>query len=123
MYKDNREYIKALEAAGELVNINQEVDWDMEAGAIVRKVCEEKGPSPLMNKIKDYPGHRYFGAPLASYRKLAISLGMPPESSIPEIAQTYLERTNKTPIKPVLVDKDKAPCKENIFIGDKDRHA
>jgi len=119
VYKDNREYIKALEAAGELVTINQEVDWDMEAGAIVRKVCEEKWPSPLMNKIKDYPGHRYFGAPLASYRKLAISLGMDPNSSIPEIANVYLERTtNKAPVKPVLVDKDKAPCKENIFIGD-----
>ncbi|MDO9535689.1 MAG: phenylphosphate carboxylase subunit alpha, partial [Bacillota bacterium] len=118
MYKDNREYMKALDAAGELVTINQEVDWDMEAGAIVRKVCEEKAPSPLMNNIKEYPGHRYFGAPLATYRKLAISLGMDPDSSIPEIADVYLSRTNKPPVKPVIVDRDKAPCKENIILGD-----
>ncbi len=118
MYKDNREFIKALEAAGELVTIDQEVDWDMEAGAIVRKVCEDKAPSPLMNKIKDYPGHRYLGAPLANYRKLAIAMGMDPESSIPEIAGEYLERTNREPVKPVIVEKDQAPCKENIITGD-----
>jgi phenylphosphate carboxylase alpha subunit len=118
VYKDNRDFMKALDAAGDLVTINQEVDWDMEAGAIVRKVCEEKAASPLMNKIKDYPGHRYFGAPLATYRKLAISLGIDPNSSIPEIAEVYLSRTNKPPVKPVMVDKDKAPCKENIILGD-----
>jgi len=118
MYKDNREYLKALDAAGELVTIEQEVDWDLEAGAIVRKVCEDQGPSPLMNKIKDYPGHRYFGAPLSTYRKLAISLGLDPGSSIPEIAGVYLKRTNKAPVKPVMVNRSQAPCKENIVTGE-----
>ncbi|RJX28257.1 MAG: phenylphosphate carboxylase subunit alpha [Dethiobacter sp.] len=116
-YKDNREFIEALDAAGELVRIDQEVDWDLEAGAIVRKVCEEKAASPLMNKIKDYPGHRYLGAPIATYRKLAITLGMDPDSSIPQIAQEYVKRINQQPVKPVMVDKKQAPCKENIITG------
>ncbi len=117
-HNDNREYMAALEQYGELVRIKQEVDWDMEAGAIVRKVCEDKLPAVVMENIKDYPGHTYFGAPLASYRRLAISLGMEPDSSIPAIAAEYLQRTNRPPIKPVLIDKSQAPCKQNILLGE-----
>ena len=117
-FKDNREYIAALEAVGDLVRIRQEVDWDMEAGAIVRKVCEEKAPAPLMESIKDYPGHSYFGAPLATYPRLAMVLGMEPNSSIPEIAEEYLKRTSSPGIKPKIVDKSQAPCKENVLLGD-----
>lgn len=118
VYKDNRDFIKALEEVGDLVTINEEVDWHLEAGAIVRKVCEDKAQSPLMNNIKDYPGHRYFGAPLATYGRLAVSLGLDPNASIPEIAAEYLRRTNKPPVQPVMVDKEQAPCKENILLGD-----
>ena len=57
--------------------MDQEVDWDMEMGAIVRLVCEKQGPSPYFKKIKDYEGFEAFGAPLATYRKLAVSLGLP----------------------------------------------
>jgi 4-hydroxy-3-polyprenylbenzoate decarboxylase len=118
-YKDNRDFMKALEASGDLVTVAQEVDWDMEMGAIVRRVCEKKGPSPYFKRIKDYPGFEGFGAPLATYRKLAISLGLPPEASIPEIARVYIERTEKgTPIAPRVVDRSQAPCKQHVFLGD-----
>lgn len=117
-YKDNREYIAALEKNNDLVRIKDEIDWDMEAGVIVRRVCEEGAPSPMMENIKDYPGHRYFGAPLATYPRLATVLGLEPNSSIPEIAAEYLKRTSGTPIKPKIIDKAKAPCKENIITGD-----
>ncbi len=117
-FKDNREYIAALEAAGDLVRIRQEVDWDMEAGAIVRKVCEEKAPSPLMENIKDYPGHSYFGAPLATYQRLAMVLGLDRDTPVPKIAEEYLRRTSSAPVKPRVIDKSQAPCKENILLGE-----
>ena len=117
-YKDNREYINALEENNDLVRIKQEVDWDLEAGAIVRKVCEEKAPVPLMENIKDYPGHRYLGAPLATHARLALSLGLKPDTKVPDIAKEYLRRTNQQPVKPILVDKSQAPCKENILLGE-----
>lgn len=117
-YKDNREFIKALEKTGDLVTIEQEVDWDLEMGAIVRRVCEIKAPAPYFKKIKDYPGFEAFGAPLATYRRLAIALGLAPDTPIPEIARVYMERTSKEPIKPVIVDKTSAPCKDNIILGD-----
>ena len=83
IYKDNREFIKGLEKHGELVTVKQEVDWDLEMGAIVRRVCEKKLPSPYFKKIKDYPGFEALGAPLATYKRLAIAMGMDPASTRP----------------------------------------
>ncbi|MCW9033885.1 MAG: phenylphosphate carboxylase subunit alpha [Rhodospirillales bacterium] len=114
----NREFIEALKKSGDCVQIDQEVDWDNEAGAIVRRCCELEAPSPYMTKIKDYPGFSFMGAPLSTYRRMAISLGMDPESTLPEISKEYLARTNSEPIESVTISKDKAPCKENILTGD-----
>ena len=117
-YKDNRAFIEALRATGDLVQVDQEVDWDLEMGAIVRRVCEQKGPSPYFRAVKDYPGFEALGAPLANHRKLAIALGLPPDTPIPEIGRTYLERTNGPAIPPKVVSRDQAPCKENVLLGD-----
>ena len=43
-YKDNRAYIKALLKTGDAVVVNEEVDWDLEMGAIVRRMCRRSGP-------------------------------------------------------------------------------
>lgn len=117
-YKDNREFIKGLDEAGLLVTVEQEVDWDLEMGAIVRRVCEMKAPSPYFKSIKDYAGFEALGAPLATYPKLALALGLPPDSSIPEIGRVYTERTGGAPIHPVVVERDSAPCKQNVITGD-----
>lgn len=117
-YKDNREFIKALEANDDLVTIHQEVDWDLEMGAIVRRVCEKKSASPYFKKIKDYPGFEALGAPLATYRRLAIAMGMSPNAPVPEISDEYVKRTTGAPVKSIRVDRKKAPCKENILMGD-----
>ena len=66
--KDNREYIQALKESGDLVTIEQEVDWEHEMGAIVRRACEKQTSSPYFKNIKDYPGQECFGAPLSTYR-------------------------------------------------------
>ena len=115
--QDNREFIEALKKYGDVVHIEQEVDWDLEAGAIVRRVCELNSPAPFMERIKDYPGFRYLGAPLATYRRLAIALGLEPGLSVRELAQEYLRRTEGKPVEPVLIDRSSAPCKENILLG------
>ena len=118
-YKDNRAYIEALLKTGDAVVVNEEVDWDLEMGAIVRRVCERKGPSPYFKKIKDYPGFEAVGAPIANYRKLAIAMGLDPETPIPNIAGEYLTRTSSgTPQKPKIVNAGDAPCKEVVWTGD-----
>jgi 4-hydroxy-3-polyprenylbenzoate decarboxylase len=115
---DNREYIEALRKSGDLVDITEEVDWDLELGAIVRRVCEKKGPAPFFHKIKDYPGFKAFGAPIATWRRLAVVLGLSPEASIPDIVEEWRRRTSGPVYKPEIVEKKDAPCKEVIILGD-----
>jgi UbiD family decarboxylase len=52
-WKDNRQFIKALIKSGDAITVNEEVDWDLEMGAIVRLVCEKKAPAPYFKHIKD----------------------------------------------------------------------
>jgi 4-hydroxy-3-polyprenylbenzoate decarboxylase len=53
-FKDHRDFFELLDKEGELLRIKQEVDWDIEAGAIGRKAYEMEGPCILFEKIKDY---------------------------------------------------------------------
>ena len=117
VFDDNREFIKALEKTGDVVRVKQEVDWDLQAGAISRRACELKAPAPLFEKIKGYPpGYRLLFNPLATHRRLAASFGLPVEAGVREIQQEYERRIEK-PIKPVIVKS--GPCKENTLEGDK----
>lgn len=107
----------ALEKHGQLKRVKKEVNWNLEAGAIIRLVCEKELPSPHFQKIKGYsPEYTIFGAPVSSEKKLAIALGLKPETSIRELSQIYLKRKDNF-IKPVLIDKKNAPCKQNISLG------
>ena len=116
MYKDLRGFIKALEKTGDVVRIKKEVDWDEEAGAISRRIYEMSGPALLFERIKDYPeGFRLFNGSLGTYRRVAIAMGLHPDTPVKEIFSEYEKRIEK-PIQPVVVKK--GPCKENILLGD-----
>lgn len=115
-FRDNREFFAALEQTGDGVRVACQVDWDLEMGAIVRRVCERGDPAPFFENIKDYPGFRALGAPLATFRRLAIALGLPPEAQVRDIAEVYMNRTRVPGPEPVLVAG--APCKENKVFGD-----
>lgn len=115
-FKDNRTFIEALAKTGDVVKINQQVDWDLEAAAITGRSCELKGPACLFENLKDYSaGGRIFGAPIATYRRLAIAMGMDPGVATGKIFDEYERRVAK-PIKPVVV-RD-GPCKEKKMFGD-----
>lgn len=120
-FADLREWLSALDKAGELQRVGVEVDWNLEIGAIVRRICETGGPAVLFEKIKDYPkGFRVLGAPMAQggryrYARLAMALDLPPESSAREITESYLKR-RKTLIPPVTISS--GPCQENVLRGD-----
>ena len=65
-FKDLREFIDKLEKEGEAQRIEEEVDWNLEAGAMVRRAGEQGLPAPFFQKIKDYPdAHKIFGGVLA----------------------------------------------------------
>ena len=113
--KDVRGFIAKLEKEREAVRIEEEIDWNLEAGAILRRSAEAGLPAPFFQKIKGYPeGFRLFGGGAAKFKRMAIAMDMDPDTSPKELMDEYLKR-GQNPIKPVVV-KD-GPCKENINIG------
>lgn len=113
---DIREFIAKLEKEGEAQRVDDEVGWNLEAGAMVRWSNERGLPAPFFQKIKDYPkGYTIFGAPLASYKRLAIAMDMDKNTHPKQLIEELIRRKQK-PIKPILVKE--GPCKENIYLGD-----
>lgn len=115
IWNDYRDFIQAAEKSGDLVRVKEEVDWDLEAGAITRRVCETEAPAPLFENVKDYPGWKILGCPLANIRRFAVALGLSPDASLAEVMKVYEERSDNR-IKPVIVDS--GPCQENVIMGD-----
>ena len=116
-FKDLREFLARLEKERELKRIGEEVDWNLEAGAMARRALEENLPAPFFQKIKGYPkGYQMVSCLLTNHRRIAIAMDMAPDTQVKELIEQYLRRKDK-PIKPVLVKE--APCKENVLKGDK----
>lgn len=124
IFENLRDYIAELDKQGQLLQINQEVDCNLELGAIMKKNNNQKGPALLFNKLKGFPdGFRVFGSPVGAFHKpgmcysrIATSLGMDPETNILELIEKLSTIEKLPPVKPQVVDT--APCKENIFIDD-----
>src|SRR6266508_2379656 len=122
-YRSLRDHIEALRALGELREVDQEVDWNLEIGAITRRICETGGPAVLFNRIKGTHGFRVLGAPAAAsaskerpLARGATSIGLEPGATALEIVDALARAHDLAPIPPVRVAT--APCKENIVKGD-----
>ncbi len=117
-FKDHRDFFEVLEKEGELLRVKREVDWDLEVGAIGRKVYEQSGPCLLFEKIKDYPrGFRISNGTTGTWSRVALSMGLPKDAPIREIYKFYEENIDKRIAPKVLEGKD-VPCKQNAMIGD-----
>ena len=120
-FGDLRGWIDALRDAGELAEINQEVNWDVELGTIVRMAQGTGyGPAFLFNNIKNYNGpdalcSQLFTGGQGSYPRLAMMFGLPQDTPVRELVKIcrtiFTER-----IEPVTVDT--GPVKQNIVTGD-----
>ncbi len=88
-HRSLREYVEALRSIGELQEIDQQVDWNLEIGAITRRVYETGGPAVLFNRIEGIePGFRVLGAPAGvsarpgqPMARVATSIGLPPTAT------------------------------------------
>ena len=120
-YDGLRGWLKALEAAGEVKQINGEVDWNIELGTIARLLQgPATGPSVLFNNIKDYnkPDSRckkVFTGALANYRRIAMMMGLPPETHPRELVKLGRNILSGA-IPPKVVPT--GPCKDVIVKGD-----
>ena len=112
--KDQRSFIEQLKKTGDVVVVDKEVHWDLELGAISRRATEIDGPAIVFNNITDYPGQSIFVNPISTWRRAAVTLGLPAHARIPEIYEEYIRR-DSNPIPPVEV-KD-AVCRDVIIRG------
>src|SRR6266542_3595193 len=87
--KDFRSFLAAIEASGDLVKIDDPVDWDQELSGMGRLSCERYGPAFLFNNIKDYPGSRVVANPVADWRRYAVGLGLPADTPVRRLYQIY----------------------------------
>jgi 4-hydroxy-3-polyprenylbenzoate decarboxylase len=118
-----REYLDALRAVGELVQVEREVDWNLEIGAIIRRCYETGAPAPLFQCIKGVErGFKVLGAPAGTSRRngqylarVALSLGLPASASGRQIVEALVAARGRKPIPPQRVAT--GPCKENILTG------
>ena len=121
-----REYLEQMVKEGEYLAIDDEVDWDLEMGAICRLADETMSPSPIFNKVKDSPGFRAaewgftksgtLGRP---WCRVAPNVGAPADATLMEIMEAYIHSIENNPVHPPkIVDNKDAPCKENKWVGD-----
>jgi UbiD family decarboxylase len=120
-----REYVERLKSLNEAIEINDEVDWNLEIGAILRHSYETVSEQPIFNMVKGSPGFRAaeYGptrsrTPGKSWRRLAILLGLPEDATPIEMQDPFLEAKSGLPHPPKIVSSDSAPCKENKWFGD-----
>ncbi|HLB11394.1 MAG TPA: UbiD family decarboxylase, partial [Dehalococcoidia bacterium] len=119
-YKDLREYIRRLEEDNELSQVDAEVDWDLEIGAISRRTLDLRRGALLFNRVKGYPeGYRVLANLMGPTQPvqglMSLALGFPKNKPVSELIDWFSRKCEEY-IRPVVVDW--APCKENILKGD-----
>jgi 4-hydroxy-3-polyprenylbenzoate decarboxylase len=122
-----RDYLDLMVREGEFLEIDDEVDWNLEIGAIIRRADETLSPSPIFNKVKDCPGFRCaelgmtksgtLGRPWA---RIAPFVGAPLDATLKEIQEAYIHSMENNEVHPpIIVENKDAPCKQNKWVGDK----
>lgn len=117
-YESLRDWIAKVEEVGQLKRITAEVDWNLEVGAIIRRVSNETGPALLFENIKDYRNtacRKLFASGLGSRERTAMALGLPRDTSYRQLVELLKEKVGQR-LDPVTVAS--APVKQNIVKGD-----
>ncbi|AII10418.1 UbiD family decarboxylase [Rhodococcus opacus] len=118
-----RDYLIELDELDELQEIDHEVSWNLEIGAITRRAYELPAKAPLFKRISDSErGFRVLGAPvgLSPHRsrpctRIALSLGLPASTPATDIVEAWsrLPEEPRIPVRRVPT----APCKQNRRFG------
>ena len=121
-----RNYLDTLKSMGELIEIDDEVDWYLELGAIFRRTAETLSPGAIFNKVRGCPpgfraadfGMGKSGTPGQPWARLAVMLGLPAATDLMSIQRAYLEAVQGgKPQPPRMIDAARAPCKQNKWLG------
>ena len=105
--KSMRDFIELAEKEGELKRITAEVDWNLELSHIAKLNEEAQGPALLFENVKDYDTP-VITSTCTSAQKLALILGMPKDTPLPEILRGWVNM-GRNPISAVTIDKKTPP--------------
>ena len=100
-FRDLRDWIKALEQAGELVRIREQVDPILEMAEIADRAVKSDGPALLFENVKGYSGSRVLMNQFGSERRMMMALGV---NSLDEVAGR-IEELLHPPMPGGLMDK------------------
>lgn len=115
VYQDLRSFLSTLEENGQLVRIKNEVNPEPDIAAAGRAAANlENGPAVMFEKVKGYP-YRVVTNVHGSWANHALMLGMPKTATTKEQFHEINRRWDKFPVKPEILSRDKAPCKENTI--------
>jgi UbiD family decarboxylase len=114
-----RDYLSQLESDNQLWRIPTEVDMLDDMGAFIARADYEGVEKAL---LFEHP--KGFGSPVlantvgGSFKRIAEGFGVTEEGGVPKAAQKMGELLRSGGIPPVMVERDKAPCKQVIKTGD-----
>lgn len=117
---DARTWVEQVEGLGEL-RVVRGASWDLEIGAITEEVQRRRnpaGPAVVFDEVPGYPqGYRVLVNSLGSARRLALTLGLPPEVTDRQLVALWRQRNREIqPIPPVEVSD--GPVLENVHEGE-----
>lgn len=129
-YRDLQEFIKRLDAAGELARIKEPVSPHLEITEITDRVSKRYGPALLFENVQGYKMPVLTNA-FGSYKRMSMALETPNLNALGEDVMDFIEaEAPNTLIKKLkLIPKlkrmgsaipkliDKAPCQEIIYKG------
>ena len=116
-YDGLRSFLDECEAHGE-VTVIKDADWNLEIGALTETASEliDEPPALMFDEIKGYPkGFRVLIIPTASRRRMALALGLPPDTPKMEIVRHAASRIKHAAADPAEGGRDRP--------GDAERHA
>ncbi len=118
-YKDLRDWLDIVDSIGQLKTI-EGADWNLEMGTLAELVAKESPgevPAVLFDKVKGYPaGFRVLFAQNASFKRMALNLGLPLDLSGLDLVRAFREKLSKhQPIPQEVVTN--GPILENVLSG------
>ncbi|MCH8111724.1 MAG: UbiD family decarboxylase, partial [Proteobacteria bacterium] len=117
-YFDLREYLEALEKAGELHRVPAEVDPNLEMGAVAQRLAERGGPAVHFQNVKGATsGVTHVGGMMSRgqaglWSKVAIALELDPLAAYRDVLEEVWRRT-ESPIRPMHVGGGQ--CKDVVL--------
>jgi 4-hydroxy-3-polyprenylbenzoate decarboxylase len=116
--QDLRDWIKQMEAAGELIHVSG-ADREAEIGGIIDIAMRKMGrPSVLFDNVPGYkPGFRVLSNLLTSVKRISLTLGLPANTSEVDLVRFWRDYMRDAPtIEPKVVNT--GALLENSFEGD-----